>query len=78
MLRSLRLAWWCTLTTPRLRGLRQEDHDFQASLGYIVTPCLRNKKGKKSSTNTIKYIHILWRQILSMVHIDIEKVPFKL
>jgi hypothetical protein len=70
------LSWWCTPVIPRLMGLRQEDHEFEARLSYIVTPCLR--KAKRSSTNIIKYIHILWRQILSMVHIDIEMIPFKI
>jgi hypothetical protein len=65
---------------PRLRGPKQEDHHFQASLGYIVRPCLRKKRKtrKRSSTNIIKYIHILWRKILSVVHMGIEKVLFQI
>jgi hypothetical protein len=66
------------LVIPRLRELRQEDHEFKDSLGYIVRLCLRNKNGKRSSTNIINYIHILWRQIISMVHTDIEKVLFQI
>jgi hypothetical protein len=66
------------LVIPRHGELREEDHNFQASLGYIVTPCLRKKKGKRSSTNIIKHIHILWRQTVSMILKDIEKVPFKI
>jgi hypothetical protein len=34
------------LLIPRLRDLRQEEHEAKASLGYIVRLCLRNKKGK--------------------------------
>jgi hypothetical protein len=32
---------------PALGRLRHEDHDFKASLSYIVRPCLRKKKPKK-------------------------------
>jgi hypothetical protein len=70
---SLRLSWWNTPIILRLRGLRQEDHEFKFTLGYTVRPCLRNKKGKRSFTNIIKHIRIRWRQILSVLHIDIEK-----
>jgi hypothetical protein len=30
---------------PTLRRFRKEDGDFEASLGYIVSLCLKNKKG---------------------------------
>jgi hypothetical protein len=31
---------------PALRRLRQEDHNFKASLGYIGKPCPKTKKRK--------------------------------
>jgi hypothetical protein len=36
-------AWWCTFIIPELGRLRQEDLEFQASLSYIVKPCLKRK-----------------------------------
>lgn len=37
-------AWWHRPVTPILKRLTQEDHEFEASLGYIAG---REEKGKK-------------------------------
>jgi hypothetical protein len=36
----------CTPIIPALGRLKQENHKFEASLGYIVRPMLRKKKKK--------------------------------
>jgi hypothetical protein len=39
-------VWWCTPVIPAFGRLRQEDHEFKASLGHIARLCLK-KKDKK-------------------------------
>jgi hypothetical protein len=36
--------WWHTHMIQALGMLRQEDHELQVSLGYLVRPCLRAKR----------------------------------
>jgi hypothetical protein len=36
--RSETQVWWYTLIIPALRRQRQEDHKFEASIGYTVRP----------------------------------------
>jgi hypothetical protein len=39
-------AWWHTPIIPPLGRLRQEDQEFEASMGYIARHCLKKKKKK--------------------------------
>jgi hypothetical protein len=40
-------AWWCIPITPTHGRLRQEDHEFDASLGYILKPCQKKEKERE-------------------------------
>jgi hypothetical protein len=45
---ELSWVWWFTPVLLALGRLKQEDHEFNASLGYIGRPYLRKKKVKES------------------------------
>jgi hypothetical protein len=49
---------------PALRSLKQEDHEFKVSLGYIVRPYSR-KKQKKEKKNIMRTILFLERSLIS-------------
>jgi hypothetical protein len=44
-------VWWHTSVISALGRLRQEDHKFKASLGYIVRSWLKKKKKKTSNSS---------------------------
>jgi hypothetical protein len=46
-------ARWCTPIIPALGRLRQEDHEFKASLGYTQKPCLKKRKKPTYALSTI-------------------------
>jgi hypothetical protein len=48
-------VWWCTPVIPAFGRLRQEDHEFKASLGHIARLCLKKKDKKKSQFMVLPY-----------------------
>jgi hypothetical protein len=40
-------VWWYIPVIPALRRLKQEECGFQASLDFIMKPCLKKIKKKK-------------------------------
>jgi hypothetical protein len=54
---------WCLPKIPVHERVRQEDHKFEASLGYTDKLCLKNnnnnKKKKQSILQTIYFVQIL-------------------
>jgi hypothetical protein len=50
----LKMYWWCMSIIPALGRLRQEDHKFKVSLGYIGSPSLKKKK-KSVLSNRVEF-----------------------
>jgi hypothetical protein len=49
--RSVRQVYWCMSIIPALRRLRQEAHEFEASLNYIERPpSQKTKKERKAKS----------------------------
>lgn len=46
--------WWCMPGSPELERLRQEDHEWKASLGHRVRVCLQKNGGKEGKTRERK------------------------
>jgi hypothetical protein len=64
-------VWWYTPIIPALGRLRKEDCECEASLHYIVKPCLKNKN------KTVKLSHSYDFMFLNMfvyfkVHIALK------
>jgi hypothetical protein len=64
---------WYTPVVPALRRLRQENCEFQASLDYIVKPCLKKnktnktkKKGKKGKCFSDSYLSFIFSLLLAV------------
>jgi hypothetical protein len=63
--------WWCIPVIPALGRLRQEDHEFEVTMGYTVRLCLKNSKNssnhhyqrKKSNLNFQIYLIYLLENI---------------
>jgi hypothetical protein len=50
--------WWCILVIPALRRLRQEDCEFEDSLGYNRDPVSNNNKNpQKQKKKKLPYCH---------------------
>jgi hypothetical protein len=58
-------AWWLMPVTPAHKRLSQEDWEFEASLGYIVRPCL--KTNKQTNKNQLEISFKEWILAASII-----------
>jgi hypothetical protein len=49
---------------PALGKLRQEDHELQASLGYLVRPCLKTKTNPHTTATANPVFSIIKRKCI--------------
>jgi hypothetical protein len=66
-------VWWYTPVIPALRKLRQEDHMFEAGLGYIIRIFQEKQSKTKYLVESITHLYTFLRasQACDFAHFNV-------